>query len=330
MNTKKNIPFLTIAIPTYNRAEKLNALLSRIKTMLESSPLLLQSVGVVVSDNASTDHTLSILKNYKSENINYSYFIQSKNLGLDRNMLFLYQQVKTEYIWYFSDDDILFPGAIERVLNALINEAPTALLFSFIQPVNATTYPFNFTEEVSIIRDPERVILLLSQYPKLSIYVYKHIHLDSNEWSYLSQFINTDFYFIALGYSLFKISVSPKLAVISLPLAGCDSEFNQIRFSPQTWGNAWIVFKHSYVKVVSPNLEKIKRQISYYDQIQALFAVKTGALTVPDIKIYDDFIRNLEVKLIWLLQNPRSMGQIIFLKLGLTSIWVKLISHSGK
>jgi glycosyltransferase involved in cell wall biosynthesis len=323
-------PYLTIAIPTYNRAEKVYAALSRIKETLETSENLHLYVQVLVSDNGSTDNTLDLLREFNANRINYRWYTQNSNLGLDGNMLFLYQKCKTEYIWYFSDDDVLFPGAFERVLNTIFMYSPSGLLFSFTQPVGSKVRTFNFNEEVSIIRDPQQMIRLLSQCPKLSIYVYRRIEFDKSEWDYLSQFLGTDFYFIALGYSILQKSALPELAIISEPLAGCGNGFNHIRFSPQTWGNAWIVFKHRYVRAVAPSLEHTKRRESYYDQIQALFAVKVGNLIVPNIREYDLFAKHLKIEWVWLFRNPRSMGQLFFLKLGLTSLWVKLFLSSIK
>ncbi len=319
---------LTIAIPTYNRVEKLTATLGRIKAMIEASPLLRENVEILVSDNGSTDDTPNVLRAFNSGSMRYRWIRQQENLGLDGNMRFLYQHADAEYVWYFSDDDVLFPNSIDRVLGALRTYSPDALLFSFVQPVGSTIRTFDFPQDVAVVNDPAQMIELLARYPKLSIYIYRRLQLSEDDWEGLRQFLGTNYDFIAVGYTLLQKSTAPKLCVISTPLAGCDEDFNKIRFSPETWGNAWVVFQHPYVRKVAPGLEKVKRRDAYYDQIQALVAVKAGALEVPDMVTYDQFIDALEIRWHWLLQKPRSLGQMCFLKLGLVPLWLKLFSRS--
>lgn len=285
-------------------------------------------VEVIVSDNASTDGTAKFLQNFESGRMQFRWFRQKENLGLDGNMSFLYQESKGEYVWYFSDDDVVFPNAIDRVFHALTDCAPAALLFSFVQPVGSKNRTFNYDDEVTVVGNSEQIIELLAHYPKLSIYVYKKISLAKDEWNEVNRFIGSNYQFIALGYSILRNVDSPKLCVISEPLASCDEDFNLVRFTPETWGNAWVVFKHSFVKKLFPHLELIKRQEAYYNQIQALVAVKAGALKVTNIETYNSFIRSLEVKWVWLLKNPRSLGQVFVLKFGLIPIWMKLFSRS--
>lgn len=89
---------LTIAIPTYNRADQLN---ESIRDLLKVLP---GECRILVSDNGSTDNTHEIcLKYSRFENFN---FIESeKNEGYDRNVLKLLENVTTDYIWFLSDDD---------------------------------------------------------------------------------------------------------------------------------------------------------------------------------------------------------------------------------
>lgn len=322
------MPFLTIAIPTYNRVEKLRATLAHIAEFIEKSPLLRENVEIVVSDNGSTDDTPTVLSTFDSGNVLYRWYRQEKNLGLDGNMRFLYQCSEAEYIWYFSDDDVLYPDAIDQVLDALRTYSPDALLFSFVQPVGSTVRTFDFPQKVAVIEDPDKMIRLLAQYPKLSIYVYRRLPFAEGDWSRLSQFLGSNFDFIAVGYTVLQKARTPKLCVISEPLAGCDEDFNMVRFSPETWGNAWVVFQHPYVREAAPYLEMVKRRDAYYDQIQALVAVKAGTLKVPDMETYDRFIRSLEMRWIWLLKKPRSLAQLCFLKFGLIPIWLRLFSRS--
>lgn len=74
---------LSIAIPTYNRA----SLLKRcINSFIDDAVGF--GVHVYISDNCSTDNTYDIIEEFQSKYPNsISYFCQSENLGIDRNML---------------------------------------------------------------------------------------------------------------------------------------------------------------------------------------------------------------------------------------------------
>lgn len=315
------MPVLSIAIPTYNRAGKLARVLASICGQVSQSNRLSEKVEVIVSDNASSDETQQILANCDCKGVRFQHYRQGTNLGLDGNMSFLYRKCRGNYVWFFSDDDILFPGAVERVLEQLEKNAPDALLFSFVQPPGSVARTFDFDQPELIVSNPETLIRLLARAPKLSIYTLKRIEIAEKDDAILREFLGTDYYFIALAYTILQRSQSPKLCVLSEPLAGCDSDFNVIRFSPETWGRAWVVFRHPYARAYAPHLEKQAKQAAYYDQIQALFGVKTGTLVPTDPIVYDRFISQLEYRFGWLLVRPRSFVQVLFLKLKMAEFW---------
>lgn len=98
---------LTIAIPTYNREKYVRRLLKTI------TPELNDEVEVLVSDNASTDNTDSMIS---LEFPNVTYYRNSVNMGADRNFLECYKKAGGEYVWLVGSDDIVIEGAIERIL----------------------------------------------------------------------------------------------------------------------------------------------------------------------------------------------------------------------
>ena len=104
-------PELTIAIPTYNRAEELRGCLKRV---FEYSKR--KSIEILVSDNASSDNTMEVVKELQEIHPEMLYFRNDENLGFDGNFLNCFERASGKYIWLLSDDDILLPGAIESVL----------------------------------------------------------------------------------------------------------------------------------------------------------------------------------------------------------------------
>lgn len=108
---------LTIAIPTYNRCSLLRQTLDSI---MEQK---VDGVEVIVSDNASIDGTENMMREY-CNSYNIRYFRNSQNLGMDNNFLNCLMKARGEYVHLLSDDDILLPGAIEKILYLIQKEEP--------------------------------------------------------------------------------------------------------------------------------------------------------------------------------------------------------------
>ena len=104
---------LTIAIPTFNRAEKLENLIASI------IPQLTPCVEILVSDNASTDKTAELMMRLGSQNAAIRYVRQSTNVGIDRNVESAVVNSQGRFVWICGDDDELEPFAIEHVLDVL-------------------------------------------------------------------------------------------------------------------------------------------------------------------------------------------------------------------
>lgn len=108
-------PLLTIAIPTYNRARYLERSLA---ALADQFPPEVQ-VELIVSDNASSDETASVVERFESGGLPLRYLRNSSNLGPDTNILQCYEQARGKYVWIMGDDDFVRPGGIARVLSHL-------------------------------------------------------------------------------------------------------------------------------------------------------------------------------------------------------------------
>lgn len=105
---------LTIAIPTYNRCKLLKMTLDSIMEQW------VEGVEVLVSDNASTDDTAGVVSSYPG----ICYYRNKENLGMDGNFLNCLQKAKGTYVHLMSDDDILLPGAVQKILKLIEDEKP--------------------------------------------------------------------------------------------------------------------------------------------------------------------------------------------------------------
>lgn len=116
---------LTIAIPTWNRAELLDQCLDRIVREVEASGV---AVRVIVSDNGSTDRTPEICAKYSKR---YEFIRAVRfpvNLGFSLNFLKIMLECGTTHLWPMGDDDAVRPGSILEIVS-LIQECP----FKFVK-----------------------------------------------------------------------------------------------------------------------------------------------------------------------------------------------------
>jgi abequosyltransferase len=104
---------LSICIATYNRASYIGETLNSITSQLESD------VEIVVVDGASTDTTEVVLQAYASANPSIRYIRENENTGMDSGYDKAVLNARGEYCWLMSDDDLLKPGAVQRVLSLL-------------------------------------------------------------------------------------------------------------------------------------------------------------------------------------------------------------------
>lgn len=108
-------PLLTIAIPTYNRLEKLKISLNKILDSTNGH----NEIEIFVSDNASTDGTKEFVETIQKENSNLKYYRNVENLGMDGNFHNCFRKAQGRFLWMLSDDDLLFENAVETVLHVI-------------------------------------------------------------------------------------------------------------------------------------------------------------------------------------------------------------------
>src|SRR5689334_7129661 len=106
-----NLPSVTIAIPTYNRAA------TYLRSCLESAlRQTYANIDIVVSDNGSTDHTEALVKRYSDPRIRY--FKQQTNLIPNENFNFCLRQARGDYFLLLLDDEQIDDDFIETCLRA--------------------------------------------------------------------------------------------------------------------------------------------------------------------------------------------------------------------
>ncbi|KAF0218717.1 MAG: glycosyl transferase family [Geobacteraceae bacterium] len=116
---------LTVAIPTFNGARTIARSLATIL------PQVTSEVEVLVSDNASTDATVAVVREIAERNPQVRYARNEINVGFDRNVDLCLQRAQGAFVWLISDDDIICrEGAVSRVLEVIRAHPDVAVIFA--------------------------------------------------------------------------------------------------------------------------------------------------------------------------------------------------------
>ncbi len=107
---------LTIAIPTWNRAEYLRKNLTQLLTQMSD---LSEDIEILVSDNSSIDDTDMVVNDLKSKGAPIRYIRNSENIGSDSNIAQCFNESKGRYVLILGDDDILIDGTLGLLVELL-------------------------------------------------------------------------------------------------------------------------------------------------------------------------------------------------------------------
>ena len=107
---------IDILIPTYNRADELRKNLLLLNELIEHEALE-GKFRIFISDNHSTDHSLEMIQSLKKViSIECMLFAQEKNIGLEKNSVFLLSKAEADFVMYLGDDDYLPAGYLSYVI----------------------------------------------------------------------------------------------------------------------------------------------------------------------------------------------------------------------
>jgi glycosyltransferase involved in cell wall biosynthesis len=115
-------PLVTTVIPTYRRPALLGRAIRSVLAQHESR------LEVLVCDNASGDETADVVRAIAETDPRVRYLAQPRNLGAFANFQSGLEAVKTPWLGFLSDDDVLLPGFFAAALQAL-EAAPAGAFF---------------------------------------------------------------------------------------------------------------------------------------------------------------------------------------------------------
>ncbi len=116
----------SVAIPTYNRA---NLLEVNLLNLLDQIDGLDEPIGIVVSDNASTDGTDAMVMRLIEGGAPINYYRNDANLGMDENADLAIKRSVGEYVLLLGDDDMLESCALATITQCLKSHPGVGLMY---------------------------------------------------------------------------------------------------------------------------------------------------------------------------------------------------------
>ena len=118
-------PIFTILIPTMDRA---TTVVDTIRTCLAQDDA---NFRIVVSDNASTDDTMKVVKSFSDARL--SYINPGRRLGMSEHWEFALANITEGYVTVLGDDDGLLPGAVGAARQMIKKYATKALSWQKVE-----------------------------------------------------------------------------------------------------------------------------------------------------------------------------------------------------
>jgi glycosyltransferase involved in cell wall biosynthesis len=109
---------LTIAIPTYNRANYLKLCLNQIFNQIQPFRRFIQ---ILISNNCSNDNTESVVFFFINQGYEIEYIKNNENIGANKNVYQCFRLAKTKYVLIFGDDDVILDNKLPLLINILLH-----------------------------------------------------------------------------------------------------------------------------------------------------------------------------------------------------------------
>jgi len=110
---------LTIAIPTYNRAQPLDRQLMWLATEILGYE---DDCEIIITDNCSTDNTEEILEKWRlvlGSRISFTYHCNEENIGETANIVSCLRKATGKFVWSLGDDDSVQNGTVGYLLSKI-------------------------------------------------------------------------------------------------------------------------------------------------------------------------------------------------------------------
>jgi glycosyltransferase involved in cell wall biosynthesis len=128
--TIESAPKVSIGLPVYNGEKYLRAAIDSILTQTFTD------FELIISDNASTDSTETICKEYAVKDSRIRYYRNDKNIGGSNNHNRVFELSKGQYFQWTADDDLWDSRFLQKSVEILDREPSIVLCFSIFKTID--------------------------------------------------------------------------------------------------------------------------------------------------------------------------------------------------
>jgi glycosyltransferase involved in cell wall biosynthesis len=163
----RRTPTLGIGLPVYNGERYLREALD---SLLEQS---FTDYELVIVDNASTDGTAAIAREYAARDGRIRYHRNADNIGAARNFNLAFELTSGRYFKWAADDDLIGPSFLERCVGALEDEPQSVLAYAKARIIDergepVVEYDPGFSTDAT--RAPARFASMLAEHKCFQIF----------------------------------------------------------------------------------------------------------------------------------------------------------------
>lgn len=133
--SKENIPFFSVCIPTYNRADLLP---TAIESVLSQD---FDDFELIICDNASTDNTEEVVSSYQDRRIRYVRYENLVSMYANHNRCI--NLSRANWLLFIHSDDLLLPFTLKKYYQAISNYQKTENIAIFFS--NFSVHPYSHT-----------------------------------------------------------------------------------------------------------------------------------------------------------------------------------------
>lgn len=117
-------PLVSIVIPTYNQEA---FIYETVQSVLQQS---YEHLEVIISDDASTDKTVSIVKKLAENDKRIKLLLSNENQGIPANFNRAFDAVSGKYVCFLGGDDLMYHDKVQKQLSFLENNSEYGLVQS--------------------------------------------------------------------------------------------------------------------------------------------------------------------------------------------------------
>jgi glycosyltransferase involved in cell wall biosynthesis len=128
-------PSVSIGLPVFNGEDYVAEAITSIVSQTY------KNIEIIISDNASSDRTGEICRNFAARDSRVRYHRNEQNLGASRNYEISFGMASGAYFKWAADDDVLAPTFIERCVEVLEADREAVLCYSKTTTIDGQGQP---------------------------------------------------------------------------------------------------------------------------------------------------------------------------------------------